>query len=60
MSKTSRTRFVCAVCGKVTAGRIPRGSDLTFRFPRRHKVNSKDCPGNILEAKWIEVSDEKS
>ena len=54
------TRFRCAVCGKVTAGRVPvsftnhreRG-DGTFRYPRRHNVNGKPCPGNIQEAEWI-------
>jgi hypothetical protein len=57
-----RTKFKCAVCGKLTTGRIPgtgRGGtkgDTSFRFPRRHKVNGKDCPGNIIEAEWIDNS----
>lgn len=28
---------------------------MTFRYPRRHKVNGKPCPGNILEAEWIDM-----
>ena len=55
-----QTRFRCAVCGKLTAGRVPvsftnhrdRG-DGTFRYPRRHNVNGKPCPGNIQEAVWV-------
>jgi len=54
------TRFRCVVCGKLTAGRIPnRGhADLSFRFPRRHKLRDGhevfDCPGNIIEAEWVD------
>lgn len=48
----------CAVCGKVTAGRLPRigkhKGDGTFFYPRRHKVNGKDCPGNIQEGIMID------
>lgn len=57
------TRFKCAVCGKVTAGRVPvnprnhreRG-DGTFRYPRKHRgPDGKPCPGNSQEAKWVNV-----
>lgn len=48
------TKFKCVVCGKLTAGRIPKKGDLSFRYPRRHKVNGKPCNGNVLEAKWTE------
>lgn len=55
-----KTVFVCPECGKETSGRLPniggdgygRLGDGTFRYPRRHKVNGKDCPGNIMEAIW--------
>lgn len=52
-----KIKFKCVVCGKLTAGRIPRyggiSGDYSFRYPRRHQVNGKDCPGNIEEAEWI-------
>lgn len=52
-------RFRCVVCGKLTAGRLGRVygeiGDGTHRFPRRHKRDGKPCPGNILEADWVEV-----
>jgi hypothetical protein len=55
------TRFQCIVCGKLTAGRISREGrltgDTTHRFPRRHRIGGKrtgkPCPGNILEAEWV-------
>lgn len=57
------TLFKCVVCGKLTTGRIPkRGKeygDLTVRFPRRHKVNGRPCPGNIKEAEWIDMDSER-
>ena len=53
------TKIKCVVCGKITSGRLPRKGrhegDTTARFPRRHKYNGKACPGNIIEAEWIEV-----
>lgn len=53
------TRFRCRVCGKLTAGRIPREGryvgDLSARFPRRHNVNGQPCPGIIEDAEWIDV-----
>lgn len=58
-----KTRFMCAECGKLTAGRLPREGrhrpgDGTARFPRRHKDKSgKACPGNTVEAEWIDVDD---
>jgi hypothetical protein len=55
------TKFQCAVCGKMTTGRVPgrgRGGyrgDLTFRFPRRHNgLDGKPCAGNIEEAIWVD------
>jgi len=50
-----RTRFKCVKCGKITAGRIPRRGDGTVRFPRKHKVDGKPCPGNMVEAEWVDV-----
>ena len=54
------TRFKCVVCGKLTAGRLGRNGkhvgDTSHRFSRRHKVNGKDCPGNILDAEWVDIS----
>ena len=61
MSATRRTVFVCASCGKETAGRLPRANgrtlgDGTVRYPRRHKgPDGRPCPGNILEAAWRDV-----
>ena len=53
------TKFKCVVCGKLTSGRLPRAGwlpgDGSFRYPRRHKVNGKPCPGNIMEAEWIDL-----
>lgn len=57
--KKKRTRFKCPVCGKLTSGRIGNNGkergDGSHRFPRRHKVNGKDCPGNIEDALWVET-----
>lgn len=48
---------ICNVCGKETSGRLPRSGNHKgtgdFWFPRRHKVNGKDCPGNIEEGEII-------
>ena len=54
------TKFKCSACGKLTAGRISRDGkqvgDTSARFPRRHKnKEGKACPGNILEAEWMEM-----
>lgn len=55
-----KIRFRCIVCGKLTAGRVPRTAwqkgDGSARFPRRHKIRGTDkpCPGNIEEAEWVE------
>jgi hypothetical protein len=50
------TKFQCVVCGKLTSGRMPKKGDSSARFPRRHNgTNGKPCPGNIEEAKWIDV-----
>jgi hypothetical protein len=59
--KRNLTRFKCVVCGKITAGRMPRdghGSpgDGTFLYPRRHKgKDGNPCAGNIEEAEWVDV-----
>jgi hypothetical protein len=54
-----QTRFRCVVCGKLTAGRMPREGrevgDTTARFPRRHHHNGRPCPGNIQLAAWVDV-----
>ena len=53
------TKFKCVVCGKLTAGRMPRSGrevgDTTARWPRRHKVNGVQCPGVWQEAEWVDV-----
>ena len=54
-----RYKAKCSVCGKMTEPRLPiegrcKG-DGTFWFPRRHKVNGLDCPGNIEEAKIVDT-----
>ena len=58
------TRFKCAICGKLTAGRLPRSGkyvgDGTFRYPRRHYINGQPCPGNIIEAEWIDMIEVKT
>lgn len=56
------TKYKCVVCGKITAGRIPvsltnhrEKGDLTFRYPRRHKVKNELCSGSLQEAEWVET-----
>ena len=45
------TVYKCSICGKVTAGRIPRGGDGSFRYPRKHNDDDgKLCPGVYYEA----------
>lgn len=53
MKSKSKPIVKCSVCGKQTAGRVPKGGDGTFMLPRRHKLYGRDCPGNIEEAEWI-------
>jgi hypothetical protein len=57
--KRPGTRFQCPECGKLTSGRLPRDGrhvgDGTVRYPRRHKVDGKPCPGNIMEAVWVDI-----
>jgi len=52
-------KFKCVVCGKLTAGRMPRAGrhvgDTTARFPRRHKANGTQCPGVWQEAEWVSI-----
>ena len=65
MSATRITRFRCAVCGKLTAGRLPRDGrhtgDGTFWFPRRHDgADGRPCPGNIKEAELVDVERKKT
>lgn len=52
-----RYRYLCAHCGKPTAGRKPRGGDGSLMYPRRHddKRTGKPCYGNIIEAQSVEV-----
>ena len=49
-----KTKFQCAVCGKISAGRIPKDGDLSGRYPRRHYVNGIPCKGNIELAFWVD------
>lgn len=54
-----RFKVKCAVCGKLTSGRLPRASrhdvgDTTFWYPRRHKVGGVDCEGNIEEGEIVD------
>lgn len=54
------TKYRCVICGKLTAGRLPNAGwgnvgDGTFIFPRYHKHKGKPCPGNVLEAEWVNV-----
>ena len=56
----AKTKFKCVVCGKLTAGRAPRGGDGTLRYPRKHKdKGGQPCPGNWLEAKWVNLSERR-
>lgn len=61
MTKEASTlRFKCEVCGKLTAGRLPREGRLpgdgTFYYPRRHLgADGAVCPGVFREAEWVEV-----
>jgi len=64
-------RFRCVVCGKLTAGRLPRlpwnkgeivRGEMSYRyntdvrFPRKHKdASGKTCPGSFRDAEWVEV-----
>jgi hypothetical protein len=55
----NRMRVRCVVCGKETAARCcsNRGrsdTDGSERYPRRHDVNGKPCPGNIEYAEWLD------
>lgn len=59
-TKRTVTRFKCVVCGKITAGRLPREhrhcpGDTSFYFPRRHSINGEQCDGSLKEAEWVEV-----
>ena len=52
-------RYKCAVCGKISGGRIPKNGDGTLVFPRKH-YNQNDtsgdyCKGCYEEAEWVEV-----
>lgn len=49
------TRFCCVVCGKLTAGRLPRRGDGTTRYPRRHNRGGAPCDGNWQEARWVDI-----
>ena len=48
--------FKCTECGKLTAGRVPKDGDRTFRHPRKHYDKNGDvCSGCYQEAEWIDV-----
>ena len=47
--------FKCRDCDKLTSGRVPKGGDGSFVFPRRHKIKGKDCPGNAKESIWVQI-----
>jgi hypothetical protein len=53
------TRFRCRVCGKLTAGRMPRegraSGDTSERWPRRHAVAGRVCEGVYHLAEWVDV-----
>jgi len=51
--KVAPRKFRCAVCGKEVAGRLPRGGDGTFFYPRKHNVNGTICTGVYSEAEWM-------
>ena len=66
--KRWQTRYKCTVCGKLTAGRLPRGpwepGDGSFMYPRRHPCPSGErdiqghripCPGIFEEPEWVDV-----
>lgn len=53
-------RFRCVVCGKLTAGCLPRingrGGPNSVRFPRKHRDKTGAlCEGNDLFAEWVVV-----
>lgn len=48
-------RYECRACGKLTAGRRPRGGDGSLMFPRRHSVDGDVCPGSFDEAETVTV-----
>lgn len=53
--KSQTPRYNCSICGKPTAGRVPRGGDGTFILPRRHNgPDGQPCRGNIEEVVWPE------
>jgi hypothetical protein len=38
--------FECQCCGKITVGRMPKGGDGTYYFPRKHKgADGETCEG---------------
>jgi len=61
-----KTRYRCVVCGKLTAGRLPRTSrpevgDGTLRYPRQHKgPDGLLCPGSFMYAEWVDVEVKRS
>jgi hypothetical protein len=54
-----RTRFRCVVCGRLTAGRMPREGDAmgdtSERWPRRHTIAGEVCAGVYRLAEWVDV-----
>ncbi len=53
-----RTHFKCGVCGKLTAGKVPKNGDGTLIFPRRHRVKGILCKGIFIAAEWIDVDNQ--
>lgn len=51
------TKFRCKVCGKLTAGSLPRDGDGTARFARRHTRDGETCPGVHEHADWVDIDD---
>lgn len=52
-------KFKCSVCGKIGGGKMAKGGDGSFYYPRKHyNQNSLDpdyCEGCFKEAIWVNV-----
>ena len=46
-------RIRCKVCGWISTGRVPRGGDGSFRYPRLHRVDGQVCGGMVFEGEWL-------
>ena len=57
----SKEMFECQCCGKVTAGRMPKGGDGTYYYPRKHKGDDGEtCEGVYDEAISVQVDDKNN